>query len=229
MKALLDADIYAFRAAASSENEDVWIACARVDEMVNQTLNTLETEDYELYLTGKGNFRYQVYPEYKANRKGKPRPKWEQAVKAYLVDQWEAKTINGMEADDALGINQDPTGTIICSIDKDLNQIAGWHYNFVKKEMYNLHPDQGDNFFFSQLLIGDPVDNIKGVAGIGQKKAEGLLFGKTVQEMYEIIKDLYSCEEELDMNAQCLYIWRKENDNWRNILNDTISGEIEGA
>lgn len=183
--------------------------------MVNLTLDDLMIEDYRLFLSGKNNFRYDVYPEYKANRLDKPRPKWEQALKQYLVDQWGALSINGMEGDDACGIHQDDT-SIISSNDKDLNQIPGWHYNFVKKERYYVTKEEGIRFFFEQLINGDRVDNIiKPVDGLGKKKIDCLLFEKTPQEMLQIVTELYSNEEYLEMNAKCLWIWRKPNDYWR--------------
>lgn len=222
MKALLDGDIYAFRAAASAEDSDLWIACARVDKMINDTLDELGIgTELELYLTGKGNFRYEVYPEYKGNRKGKPRPKWEQAVKTYLEDQWQAETVHGMEADDALGIAQCASAkdkSIIASIDKDLNQIPGWHYNFVKKEKYYVTPEEGKEKVLLQILTGDAVDNIKGAAGIGVKKAETILHNLEGGKEIETLLEYFSCEEELELNAQCVYIWRKPKDNWRNLF-----------
>jgi DNA polymerase-1 len=222
VKCLLDGDIYAFRAAASAENEEVWIARARVDEMINNTLDELGGDEYEIFLSGKDNFRYKVYPEYKQNRKDKPRPRWEQAVKQHLVDQWQATTVNGMEADDALGIAQCKAkeGTIISTIDKDLNQIPGWHYNFVKKEKYFVKPEDGRLTFLKQLLKGDSTDNIKGAAGIGEKKSDAILFQLEAGREIETVSEYFSCKEELELNAQCIYIWRKQDDYWRNLFKE---------
>lgn len=228
MKALVDGDIVAFRAAASAENEDVWIACSRAQTIIEQILVETNSNEYEIWLTGKGNFRYNVYPEYKGNRRGMYRPKWEKEVKQYLVLDWEANTAEGCEADDMLGARQ-TADTIIATIDKDLNQIQGWHYNFVKKEQYYVSPEEADRYFYYQLLIGDTTDNIKGVSGIGPKKADRLLNSLKPNEWYQAILDLYSCEEELDMNAQCVYIWRKENDNWRNLVNEACIVQGQGA
>lgn len=219
MNALIDADIVAWRAAASAEDDDIFIATSRADFILNTMLDELDVKEQVLFLTGKNNFRYQIYPEYKAFRANKPRPKWEQAVKQHLVDHWQALYIDGMEADDALGIAQcaaPKDSTIICTIDKDLKMIPGNHYNFVNKRSFYVTDEEGIRFFYYQLLIGDPTDAIKGVYGIGPKKAEKLLAGKGIEELYGIVSDQYSCEEEMDLNAQCLWIWRKQDDNWRN-------------
>jgi len=228
MNAILDADSFVFRAAAASENDDLFVAAERVDFMINTALDEVGAKEYILFLTGKDNFRYKVFPEYKAFRKDKPRPKWEQALKNHLRDQWDAQIVNGMEADDACGIAQcgsPKDKSIIIHHDKDINQIPGWHYNFVKKEKYYVEDEEGIYFFFTQLLTGDTADGIKGVAGIGPKKAEKLLSGKAIKDLYAVVQDQYSSEEELDMNAQCLYIWRKPDDNWRNLIEDYHSGK----
>lgn len=195
--------------------------------MINAALDEVDAKEFILFLTGKDNFRYKVFPEYKAFRKEKARPKWEQALKNHLVDQWDAQVVHGIEADDACGIAQcgSPKGkSIIIHQDKDINQIPGEHYNFVKKEKYHVTNEEGIRFFFTQLLTGDPSDGIKGVAGIGPKKAERILQNlSTPEEMYEAVKDQYSCEEELDMNANCVYIWRRQNDNWRSLIETIVS------
>lgn len=220
MKAIIDGDIVCFRCAASAENDELWIATSRTKELVEQILHDTGADEYEVWLTGKGNFRYTVYPEYKANRIGMVRPKWEKEVKEYLIADFGANVSDGCEADDMMGAHQ-TENTIICTIDKDLKQIPGSHYNFVKREKFTVSREEADRFFYYQLLVGDPTDNIKGVPGIGKVKAERLLSNLVPTEYYNAVRDAYSSAEELDLNAQCIYIWRKENDNWKNILNDT--------
>jgi hypothetical protein len=75
-----------------------------------------------------------------------------------------------MEADDLLGINQ-TKDTIICTIDKDLRQVPGQHYNFVKDEIFTVNLQEGLLWFYTQMLTGDASDNISGIRGIGLKKA----------------------------------------------------------
>lgn len=226
MRAIIDADQLAIACAFTAEEETAGIACSRAGEMVERLLADTGATEYELWLSGPTNFRKAVYPEYKATRK-QPRPKWEHEVKQYLVDHWQANWSDGVEADDMLGIRQ-TTDTILCHQDKDINQIAGWHHRWEtkrlgtvikEKQTYSVEPDAGDYLFFHQLLCGDSVDNIKGVVGIGPKKAAGILYGcENNLQRYEAIRDLFSCDEELELNAQCVYIWRKYNDSWRNLI-----------
>lgn len=219
MKALIDGDLVAFRCAASAEQEpEAWVAAARCDSFIDEILAATGATEYEVWLSGKNNFRYDVYAEYKANRKGAYRPKWMEEAKDYLVLTHNAQTLEGAEADDALGMRQ-TEDTVIVTNDKDLKMIKGLHYDPVKKLLWTITPEEATRWFYYQCLIGDPVDNIKGVPGIGKVKAEKLLDGcQSEEEMYQTVKDAYSCDEEFEMNAKCLWIWRKEGDIWQSGL-----------
>jgi len=215
LRALIDGDIVAIRTAATAENEELWIATSRASSLIDEIITAVKADSVEIWLSGDTNFRYRVYPEYKASRLGMKRPKWEKEVKQYLSTDWNANWSVDCEADDMLGVGS-TEDTIICTIDKDLNQIPGLHYNFVKKEIYEVDYLEGMRFFYQQMLTGDTVDNIKGVSGIGAKKAEKLLSqGETEEEWYDIVRDQYSCNEEMELNGQCLWIWRKLNDIWK--------------
>lgn len=231
MRALIDADNLAFACAASAEEEDVEVACTRADSFIENILAETGATEYELWFSGDNNFRYNVYPEYKGNRKASYRPLWEKEVKQYITEKWEANWTDDIEADDMLGIRQlECTDTILAHLDKDLNQIKGLHYNWElrrlgevvrEKRIYTVSNEEADYWFFYQLLVGDTTDNIKGVRGIGPKKAAGILHGcESNRERYEAVLERYSSEEELDLNAQCVYIHRKLGDHWRNIIGD---------
>ena len=216
MRALIDGDIVVYRAAASADEEETWIALSRADKIVQDILEDVGADSYQVFLTGSGNFRRELTPTYKANRPDY-RPKHWQAVREFLVTQHKAIVCNGYEADDEMGIQQDKVGlsTVICSIDKDLKQIPGRHYNFVKKESSEVSPDEGLKFLYLQSLIGDTSDNIIGVAGIGPVKAKRALEDlETEQEWYDKCRELYNDDERYHLNLQLLYIWQKPNDKW---------------
>lgn len=217
MLALVDADIVCYRCAASAEKEaDEWIALARTKELVEQILSDTKATKYKLFLTTENDptsFRKLLYPEYKANRK-QPKPKFLPVCRQYLIDQWDATVTVGYEADDALGMGQ-TTESIICTIDKDLMMIPGLHYNFVKKEFHEVTEPQAQRTFYTSMLVGDPADNIKGVPGIGKAKAPRILDGcETEEELCETVRSSYISDEEFKLNADLLWIWRKENDTW---------------
>lgn len=95
------------------------------------------TEKPRIYLTGKGNFREKIAEQrgYKANRLDKVKPFHYENLKGYLIAVYGAQVYDGMEADDAMCIdqvrlNREGVPTVICSRDKDLRQCAGWHYSW---------------------------------------------------------------------------------------------------
>ena len=217
MRALIDGDIVVYRSASSAQNDETWIALARADQMIQDILAEVGATDYGVFLTGENNFRREIAPSYKAQRPTERPVHW-QAVRDYLVSQHRAILCNGYEADDEMGIQQDKVGltTVICSIDKDLKQIPGRHYNFVKKEADFVDSVQGKRFLYLQSLIGDRSDNIIGVAGLGPVKAARALEGLySEQEWYDKCRELYNDDARYHLNMQLLYIWQKPNDQWQ--------------
>lgn len=170
-KALLDGDILTYRTGFGAKDISGSLACHRLDTSIRMILNATKADDYTIYLTSqdKSNFRLTLDSSYKANRTA-PKPPYYLLLREYMIQEHKAEVAFGMEADDLLGINQ-TEDTVICSIDKDLKQIAGRHYNFVKDEHCRISLSEGLYWFYTQLLTGDPSDNIKGVAGIGPKRA----------------------------------------------------------
>lgn len=129
---------------------------------------------------------------YKGNRTAQ-KPTHLKAVGEYLVKSHGATVAAGIEADDAIGIGltSDP-GTVCVSIDKDLDQVPGWHFNWVEDRAYWITPKEGDYSFYTQLLTGDTTDNVPGVAGIGPAKASGILDGaKSRIELCERVWAVY--------------------------------------
>lgn len=110
---------------------------------------------------------------------------------------------------------------VICSVDKDLLQIPGKHYNFVKKEFCEISEIEGLRNFYKQMLIGDPADNIFGVKGIGKVKAANLIDClETEQYMIDLTLTKYADEDETNFfvryytNADCLWLMRKEGETY---------------
>lgn len=229
-RALIDGDLVAFRCAASADSDEFEFARFYMEKLIDQILEETGASEFYIALSGENNFRYQVYPEYKANRKDMVKPQYLAECKDYLHLQYNAVYSDGCEADDLLGIEQckDISNTVICSLDKDLRQIPGRHFSWEisggtadkrwtkAAEHANVTHAEGLRFFYHQLLIGDATDNIKGVNGIGKVKAGRILDGLTTEkEMFEAVRDAYSNDDEMLMNGQCLWVMRKENERWR--------------
>lgn len=237
--ALIDSDLVAYRCSASAENEEEFVALYRVDELMRRLLHELSAEDYAAYLTGSNNFRYKVNPEYKANRKDVPKPKWLEACRTHLVTEWKASVTDGNEADDELGIafNKSPDNSIIVSLDKDLLQIPGRHYSWEisgsnrgtqwtrSAELRTIGEREGLFNFYWQLVMGDKSDNIFGFDGKARATVpkfmepwyEEMQCAETEKELYNYVLDLYDQDlGRMIQNGRCLWIQREENDDWLN-------------
>lgn len=213
---LIDADLVAYRCAASAENDGRDIAIARADKLMRIIIDKTQATSYKAFLTGDNNFRKEINPLYKANRKDTVAPRFLQQCREFLVVEWGASVTDGYEADDALGFNQ-TEDTIICSIDKDMLMIPGKHFNFVREEFSEVSDLEGIKAFYRQLLIGDTSDNVFGIEGIGKVKAGKIIDPlSSEEEMYHKVVALYANPERFIVNADCLWIWRKEEERFSN-------------
>lgn len=211
MKLLIDADILKYRAAASIEKlnketglydiEPVHHAYYNVNSMVRKMKVKLRCTDAEFFLTPKNNnnFRYKIDPNYKANRKQVRLPIHLQDVHDYIKKRYNANESKGQEADDDITIrhyelnsrlyHKAVINSVICSIDKDFNNVPGYHYNFVKDCFYYVSELEAKKNFYLQILTGDSADNVPRIKkGWRQKKVEELLQNAlTEQEMIDIV------------------------------------------
>lgn len=191
--------------------------------------------EYKLYVSGPTAmcFRSQVatMKPYKGNRDKAARPEHYQALRDHMIHKMGAIEVLKIEADDALAIHGHETGNIMCTIDKDLLQVPGWHYNFndVEPKPYKLNRPTAYYNLFSQILVGDTTDNIPGCPGIGEGKARDILEGLTspadmlaaVQAVYderwtEELQEEYKLTpaEALDETAGLVYLLRSGEDKW---------------
>lgn len=227
--ALLDSDTPIFATALVSEDVSVDIAKSRLDVCISNILRDSGCSEYKLFVSGHTNFRKEIDPSYKANRTGDD-PKHRESLRLHLINEWGAIECEGFEADDMCGIEQKEDGsTCIVAIDKDLLQVPGLHYSWpiIRKGTIvrqggftEISKEEGMKRFFTQTLTGDVSDNIKGIHGIGPKKAEKLIADcKTEAEMYDVIQFWYTSslmvenpeQEEIRLrnNLDLLWIWRE--------------------
>jgi len=228
MKALFDSDIFAYRAASACEDEDEATAQRTLDRLIVDVLmcgvDTLYpdcfVDSWSMHLTGKNNFRYQIATTvpYKGNRVDKPKPKHLAFLRSHLVKEWGASISEGEEADDTIAIEATKLGDncVIVSLDKDLDQICGWHYNFVKRLSYYITPEEALVKLYTQMLTGDAADNIKGLFRIGPVKAAKIIGDTTNElELYNKVLEAYEGNAERVLeNAQLLFLRRYEGQIW---------------
>lgn len=172
-------------------------ALQNVRTLIEDVLDQFNPE-YKLYVHAGGNFREGVatLKTYKGNRDPNQKPKYYKEIKDYMFDKWDAIPVRGMESDDAIGIEQfdNPDKyTVICSIDKDMLLIPGWHYHLTRRELKYQTIKDANNFLFWQMLVGDPTDNIPGIPKIGPKRATAILehHAHDTNRIREAVRELY--------------------------------------
>lgn len=152
-------------------------------------------DEYTIYLSSDVCFRDSISTtrKYKGNRDHTQRPVHYHGLKEYVIKTYGPVVVPLMEADDLMGIEQSQNqDTIICTLDKDLDQIPGLHYNWVKAVTYYVTEDAAQRNFWVQVVAGDATDNIQGVAGVGVKTAENLLWDcSTDWQFWSLVKVAY--------------------------------------
>ena len=166
-----------------------------VDNIINRIIKHERCTSYTVYISGSENFRYDICADYKGQRDKSNKPIHEQQIRNHLIKKWKAQVVDcGHETDDEVSIElwENPETHCIATIDKDLDNTPGWHFNFDKETYYYVPYDEASLHFYRQLLSGDNVDNIKGVKGIGKGRAEDLLpYPLTDERMCDIVWNVY--------------------------------------
>lgn len=272
MKALIDADIFQHEFGNATNDEGVPLSWpfvqARVQGRIEKIIEASKADSYQLYLTSddKSNFRFKVATirPYKGNRKGLEKPRYYNHIRNFLKDHRDAIEVHGMEADDAISIEQwkdyedarerhsiyleenspeaeilEDSGnsfselahftcaTTICSRDKDLHMVPGYHYGWSagkQKEQPIWWQDEfnGLKLFYKQILTGDNVDNIPGLFGVG-KSAQCVRDIDSCTTIFDIYTHVYGqyfnrygsyAEQFLTENARLLWMLQEEGQIW---------------
>ncbi len=159
--------------------------------MLLKFLREYEPRYLGMVFDSKGEvFRNEIYPEYKANRDQAPEslqlqfPKIFELVRAFSIPML---AMEGYEADDIIGTiakAQEGSKVVLVTGDKDFCQLVSEDVTLVDtmrervtgvrevRQKYGIEPGQMIDFF---ALVGDKVDNIPGVAGVGEKTASALI------------------------------------------------------
>jgi len=189
---LIDADSLIYQIAFTQPNN--YKAKVEFDHCIEDIIRKTDCSSSMVYIKGDTNFRSQ-YDTYKANRVDTIEPEVKDRIidiydhaKGYCVES------DGGEADDyccftALQAAYDGIPYTIAHIDKDLDCIPGWHFNFRKNKSYFITYEQGYQFQIKQLLQGDSTDNIKGIKGVGPVTADKIIAGGELGQLWDILID----------------------------------------
>lgn len=200
--ALIDSDILCYQAIASTEQEidwgdDVWTLYTDLKQAkdvfnaaVDNITNKLRPDDILHCLSDhQNNFRKQVDPTYKSNRKGTRKPVGYKALRDWIVDTYPSMTMPNLEADDVMGIlatkPENIGKCVVVSSDKDLKTVPCKLYRPMQDELLEITEAEADRYFFHQTLTGDTTDGYKGCAGVGEKTATKILGNKPTWSLVE--------------------------------------------
>lgn len=186
-------------------------------------VNGCKADEFYLFFTIGKNFRYDIYPEYKANRKNLEKPAYFYDVRDYLVNEYQGISFVGLEADDLLCIYKkkyvdESKPYIVVSTDKDINNLEGMNYDIKNDVIRIVDSEFAEQYFWTSLVTGDTADNIKGIPGKGPAFAKKLweqckdsgeslnLFkAKVISEYLNYFGELKGVEE-FYKNYKCLKI-----------------------
>jgi len=166
-----------------------------VVNMLQSLLKQFSPTHIVVVFDAKGKtFRDDMYGEYKANRPSMPDDLRSQIEPLHAVIKamgLPILTIPGVEADDVIGTlalqaSQMGIKTLISTGDKDMAQLVDEHTFLINtmtnttldvegvKEKFGIPPEMIIDYL---ALMGDKVDNIPGVPGVGEKTALAMLQG----------------------------------------------------
>ena len=230
---LIDGDILAYRTAAAVEyavcwdaDQDLWSLTAdareakqRIDLEIVALKQRLEADKVLIAFSDAKNFRKEVLPTYKWNRKATRKPTILPELRDYCINTYPTRVIPRLEADDVLGIlgtSRTLKGTkIIVSEDKDLLQIPGYVYRPSEDTVHKISKQKADRWFFTQVLTGDSTDGYTGLPGCGPKTAEKILQVGCWGEVVEAYEDKGLNENEALTQARVARILRASDFNLR--------------
>lgn len=198
-------------------NLPVFKALEHLDNKINYMKKQPFCKKLNLVVQGIGNFRKDIYPEYKQNRPEKPIVFEE--LRSIFIDKYKPIVIDGIESDDVISILQNwsyngfgkDTEYGFVFVDHDLEQNPCWRVNpnKIEKGINWINEEHANRVFFQSILSGDTGDNIPGIESvpkyiwdkyklrgrrysIGNGNAKKILSDcKTRQDMIERVQDLY--------------------------------------
>ncbi|MEP1740643.1 MAG: DNA polymerase I [Kangiellaceae bacterium] len=166
-----------------------------VVNMLKSLCKQYDSQRIAVIFDAKGKtFRNDIYPEYKANRPPMPDDLRSQIEPLHNIIRalgFPIYAVEGVEADDVIGTvsriaTEQGQETVISTGDKDMAQLVNQHVSLINtmtnefldiegvKQKFEIPPERIIDFLG---LMGDKVDNIPGVAGVGKKTALGLIQG----------------------------------------------------
>lgn len=176
----VDADIVAFRVSAVNEMATLKQLRTGIDEFIFNIARDTCINRMGMFLSDSTNFRYDIAKTipYKHNRYNKdgepkvPKPRLLTNAKEYIKEKYRGYVEFDHEADDCIASFMTLNENVAhAGIDKDIRQVHGYHYNFVKRIWEYTSKEESALMLWRQVCTGDYGDGIPGLQGIGPGKA----------------------------------------------------------
>ena len=220
--AIIDADSILYQIAHTTTSEAL---CKKyTDRKIEEIMEATSAKAGVVLVKGQNNFRFAADLEYKGNRKDTIDPDVRERINMLYehVEDIAMQGDNG-EADDYCAIIaqtcRDNNQTyIICHIDKDLNCIPSYHYNFKTGTTGLWTPEESYRFMFKQFLTGDAADNIKGIKGLGPVTANKIVDNAQVDRLWDTVVSTWQekqgaiWKDNFVKCVNCIYIRQYEAD-----------------
>ncbi len=185
---LLDGDIIVYKCSAAVEvvvdwGGDIWSMWSDINEAKEKAASFVAElkeksgiDRVVMCLSGSANFRKDVDPTYKANRKDVRKPIAFAPLKEFLQKEYPSHMTNGIEADDYMGITatSNPDRFVIWTEDKDLKGVPCTLFK-LDEGFIEVTEHDANYWFMIQTLTGDQTDGYSGCPGVGIKTAEKIL------------------------------------------------------
>ncbi|MGB5997241.1 MAG: 5'-3' exonuclease H3TH domain-containing protein, partial [Marinomonas sp.] len=211
---LVDGSSYLYRAfhaipPMSTSDGQPTNATRGVISMIRSLIKSYPDSPMVIIFDAKGKtFRDEIYSEYKAQRPPMPddlRPQIEPIHRMVEAMGLPLVIIDGVEADDVIGTIAKQVGetgreVIVSTGDKDMAQLVTDKVTLVNtmndtvmdiqgvKDKFGIPPELIIDYL---ALMGDKVDNIPGVPGVGEKTALALLQGLgSIKEIYTRLDEI---------------------------------------
>jgi 5'-3' exonuclease len=148
----------------------------KIQEIQNNVEEWYNIKQTYIFVGGQNNFRYKIFPEYKANRLNSKKSPLLPIIKKYMIEELEAISSEGGEADDYLydAMILSEGKCVVSSIDKDVfyNSPDVPFYNYrsyedVLGEFKSISKEESRLAIASQIVIGDSSDGIPGAYKVG--------------------------------------------------------------
>jgi hypothetical protein len=165
-----------------------------INRYMDNFLEKLEDQfNYEIYIKGGHNFRHDIATILGYKRGREPDPFHRKGITEYLKEQYGARLVSNVEVDDVLAIYGGREDVVLVHIDKDIEQVPGYHYNPNTDTAYEVTEIEGLRSVYKQAIIGDATDAVLGLHGVGPKSThvKKLALMMDEDQLYSHVYTLY--------------------------------------